>query len=126
MERSDEAVWPGYIVDRLKCRLEDYIPRSFKFYNKDFKYSSKRNMIPFHLINKPMGFYRDLVVYDIYKLYLCLEFDGGKVCTGIVGNDIGRSEVNIDPIELQNLLDLLRCKRSKETIYLKRYSYIDY
>ncbi len=73
-----------------------------------------------------MDFYKDLVVYDIYKLYLYLEFGGGKVYTGIVGNNIGRSEVNIDLTKLQSLPGLFRCKRGKETICLKRYGCIDY
>jgi len=73
-----------------------------------------------------MGLYKDLVVCDIYKLYFYLEFDGGKVCAGIVGNDIGRSEVGIDSIKLQSLLGLFYYKYGKKTIYLKRYGYIDY
>ena len=46
-----------------------------------------------------MDFYRNLMVYDIYKLYLCLEFGDDKVYTNIVRNNIGRSEVGIDPIK---------------------------
>jgi len=54
----------------------------------------------FYLTDRSIGLYKDLVVYDIYEPCLYLEFGGGKVCTGIVGNDIGRSEVDIDLTKL--------------------------
>ncbi len=73
-----------------------------------------------------MGFYKDLVAYNIYEPYFCLEFGGGKVYTGIIRNNIGRSEVDIDPIKFQSLLNLLRYKHGKETTYLKRCGYINY
>ncbi len=73
-----------------------------------------------------MGLYGDLVVYDIHKPCLCLEFDNGKVYAGIVRNDIGRSKVDINPTELQSLPGLLRCKYSKKTTYLERCGYIDH